>query len=133
LNTIKWIAELSNGEIIEEQWEDGKLSPWLQLKKHCEENGLGIKRLKLCQGDKVYYAGEKLDDSRFSSAIKPVGYIAGKKEEVQLVPEIKTLARYAYIGAVYGPFAFLIWLGEDNEVWTEVRTNINKYQIIQSS
>ena len=131
MNTIKWITELSNGEVREETWEDRKISPWLQLKRYCRENEIGIKSLKLCQGDKVYYAGGKNGNSRFSSHVNPIGYIAGKKEEVQLIPEVKTVSRFAYIGTVYEPFTFILWVGEGNEVWTEV-VKINKQQMIKS-
>ena len=115
----RWKVGLSNGENFTEEvfpFEAtiGVLSPWLRLRKYCQDHKLKITSLCLIEGGRTFNLPSASTNPKFKAFFdrpkpidfnfgRPIGVTQGSKPEL-----------YAMIEAIYESYTLQLWVDENN-------------------
>ncbi|RLG36307.1 MAG: hypothetical protein DRN91_08285 [Candidatus Alkanophagales archaeon] len=103
-----WIASLSNGETVFEEWIPGQPSPWLRLLQRLEEEGLAVTQLRLQVRGRTYCCIPHAD-----------AYFQAHRTSMSLYGKQRGFLRG--IGSVVGDTVYILWVNEQGDCWQEVR------------
>ena len=120
-----WIATLSDGRTVEENWVSGELSPWIRLMNDCKKNHVYVSNLRLSMAEETYTLPMNAEGYWQSHAMPSVQGIDCDEE----------LHKWRGIGAVHQGIVHIIWAARDPQThqlcaWEERRSAHDQNQII---
>ncbi len=106
----QWLASLSDGSTVVEQWALGEKSPWQALVDNVRASGVTITQLRLQVGGRTY-----------TSTPNAEGYYQARQAQ-GVCGEAGTVERHG-IGGLVGGVLSLLWVDTTTgDAWQEVRT-----------
>lgn len=113
--SARWVAALSNGEVIVENTGayievPGEPSPWQKLLKHLEEKNLEIRALQIRVNGRTYTLPSF--NPKFGGLI-PKSFKYFRKVATDVYNErTENIERYICIEAIYDSFSIRLWVDE---------------------